>query len=133
LFLTLTSSVNLVTSLFLVLSVLKTSNNLSIGSVFILFSFTSCLLISIWIHSESTNVFSHNFFLFDILIFVYILSFFYLLSLCWGITYQLRDLLCVEVCHTISTLNLWQNTLLCHYLHYLSPLVHSCSLSSTVL
>ena len=37
------SGTNLITSLFLVLSALKTSNDLSIGSVLIYSSFTSCL------------------------------------------------------------------------------------------
>ena len=40
-------SANHVTSLFLVLSILKTLNDLSIGSILIFSSFTSCLLISV--------------------------------------------------------------------------------------
>ena len=63
-------SVYHVTSLFLISSTLKTLNNLSIHSVLILSSFTSCLLISVWMHLESTSACSHKFFLFNVLIFV---------------------------------------------------------------
>ena len=68
------SSVYHVTSLFLVLFVLKTLNNLFIGSVFIFSSFASCLLIPVCVYSESTSTCSHNFFPFTVLIFVYMLS-----------------------------------------------------------
>ena len=104
------SDANQVTFLFLVLFALKTSNNLGIGFILIYSSFTSCLLISIWVHSKSTNTLSCSFFLFDVFIFVYTLSFLSLLSLFYRIKYWFfRELLCTEVCCTMPTLNLWQN------------------------
>ena len=69
------SDTNLVTSLFLVSFILKTLNNLSISFVLIYFSFTNCLLISVWVHSELISVLSYSFFLFDVFMFVCILSF----------------------------------------------------------
>ena len=127
------SSTNIVTSLFLVPSALKTSNNLSIGSVLIYSSFTSYLLILVWVHPKLTSTLNHNFFLFDIWTFVHILSFFSLLSFHCGITYQLRNLLYTEVCHTISTPNLQQNSSLYYYLFHLILLVCFCSLSSVLI
>ena len=76
------SGTNLVTSLFLVLSALNTLNDLFIGFVLILSSFTSCLFILVYVHPESTSALSCNIFLFDILMFVYTLSSLSLLSLC---------------------------------------------------
>jgi len=73
------SGTNLVTSSFLVLSALKTSNYLFISSIFICSSFTSCLSISVWVHPESTSTFNHSSFLFDVLTFVHMLSPFFLL------------------------------------------------------
>ena len=74
------SSINLVTSSFLVLSVLKTSNDLFNSFIFICSFFTSCLSISVWIHPESTSTFNHSFFLFDVLTFVHMLSSLFSLS-----------------------------------------------------
>ena len=99
------SSTNLITFIFLVLSALKTSNDLSIGSVLIHSSFTSYLLISVWVHSELTNVLSYIFFLFDVFTFVHTLSSLSLLFLLCRITYQFKDLLCIEVHCTVLMLN----------------------------
>jgi len=63
-----------VASLFLVLSILKTSNNWSIGFILIFSSFTSCLLILVCIYSEPTSIYSYNFFPFAVLILVCMLS-----------------------------------------------------------
>ena len=100
------SSTNLVTSPFLVLSALKILNNQSISSVLICFFFTSCLSILVWVYSELTNILSCNFFLFDIFIFVHTLSSLSSLSLLYRITYWFfRDLLYTEVHCTIPTLS----------------------------
>ena len=98
-----------VISLFLVLSVLKTLNNLSIGFILILSSFTSCLLIPVWVHSESTSTYSHKFFLFNVLMFIYTFNFLSLLFFWFRITYQFWELLFIEVLYTMPTLNLHQN------------------------
>ena len=128
------NSINLVISLFLVLSVLKTLNDLSISSVLICYSFTSCLSVPVWIHLELTSVLSHNFFLFNFFTFVCTLSSLFLLSLFYGIIYWFfRDLLCIEIYCTIFTLNLWQNPFLCHCFYYLIFLIHFCSLSSVLI
>ena len=117
------SGTNLVTFPLLILSALKTSNDLSIGFIFIHSFFTSCLLILVWVYPESTSIFNHSYFLFDILMFVYTLSSLSLLFCQWGIIYQFRNLLCIEVHHTVPTPNLQQNlSVYCFY--YLSPFVH---------
>ena len=64
------SSIYHVTSSFLVLSTLKTSNDLAIGFVLILSSFTSYLSILVWVHSEFTSIYNCNSFPFYILILV---------------------------------------------------------------
>ena len=74
------SNMNLVTSPFLIMFVLKTLNDLSIGSVLILSSFTSCLSILVYIHPESTSAFSHSSFLLNVLIFVHMFNSLFLLS-----------------------------------------------------
>ena len=51
----------------------KTKNE-EVTRFIILSSFTSCLLILVWIHSKLTSTLSCNFFLFYIFIFVYTLS-----------------------------------------------------------
>ena len=56
----------LVTSPFFVPSVLKTSNEKFISFVWILLSLTSCLLIPMYVHQESTNALTLNFFPFFI-------------------------------------------------------------------
>ena len=100
------NSVNQVTFPFFVPSVLKTLNDLSIGSILIFSSLTSCLLIPVWVHPESTNVYSRSSFLFFILMLVYMFSFLALLFLQFGITYQFWDLLCTKVHCIMSTPNL---------------------------
>jgi len=123
------SSTNPVTFLFLVLSVLKTLNNLSMGSVVILSSFTSCLSISVWIHPESTSVYNYNSFSFLVLMFVYMLNSLALLFYQFGITYQFWELLCTEVHCIVPTPNLQQNSLACHLLLYLFLPIYSNTLS----
>ena len=125
------SSVYCITSLFLVPSTLKTSNDLSIGSVFIFSSFTSCLLIIVCMYPESTSVCSHNFFLFSVLIFVYMLSSLSLSFLQFGITYQFWALDSKVFC-TMPTWDLLQNPSVCHLSHYIS-LLEYCSSSSSIL
>ena len=126
------SGTNLVTSLFLVLFALNTLNDLFIGSVLILSSFISCLFILVYVYPESTSALSYDIFLFDILMFVYTLSFLSLLSLCWEMTYWFRDLLYIEVCYTMSTPNPWQNPSLYCFIYHLFLLVHF-GISSSVL
>ena len=81
------SSATCVTSPFFVLSTLKTSNNLSIGSILIFSFLTSCLLILVWVHLESTNACNYNSFLFFVLILVCMFNSLALLFLWFGITY----------------------------------------------
>ena len=126
------SSTNCVTSPFLVLFVLKISNDLSIGFILIFSSFTSCLSILVWIQPKSISAFSYSSFLLDVLTFVYTFSFLSLSS-CWhGIMYWFWELLYTEICCTMPTLNLWQNPPTCCYLHHLNLPVHFCSLSSVL-
>ena len=80
------SGTNYVISPFLVPSILKTLNDLSIGFVLVLSSFTSYLSISVWVQLEFTSTFNCNSFLFNILIFVYIFNSLSLLSCQFGIT-----------------------------------------------
>ena len=68
------NGMNQVTSPFFVSSVLKTLDNLFIGSVLIFSSFTSCLLIPVWVQLEFTNACSHNFFPVFVLMLVCIFS-----------------------------------------------------------
>jgi len=100
------NGVNQVTSPFFVPSMLKTLNDLSMGSILIFSFLTSCLSIPVWVHPESTNVCSHSSFLFFILMLVYMFSSLALLFLQFGITYQFWDLLCTKVHCIMSTLNL---------------------------
>jgi len=95
---------NCVTSSLLVLFVLKTSNYLSISSISIYSSFTSCLLVLVWVHSNLTNILNHSFFF--------------------------RKLLCIEIHYTMPTLNLRQNSPLCYCLlcfHCLNYIIYFCS------
>ena len=112
------SSTYCVTSPFLVLSALYTSNDLFIGFVLIFSSFTSCLLIPVWVHPESTSACSHSSFLFDVLTFVCIFSSLSLLFLKFGITYWLWALN-TEILCTVPTLDLHQNSLDYYPSHYL--------------
>ena len=100
------SSANCVTSLFFVLSALKTLNNLFIGSVLIFSSLTNCSSILVWVHSESTSAYSYNSFLFFILILVCMFNSLSLLFLWFRITYQFWDLLYREVHCIVLILNL---------------------------
>ena len=54
------SGTNHITFLFLVLSALKTSNTMSTSFILIHSSLSNCLLISIYIHLEFTNIYSYN-------------------------------------------------------------------------
>jgi len=108
------SSANHVTSPFFVLSILKNLNDLSIGSILIFSSLTSCLLIPVWVHPESTNACSHSSFLFFVLMLVYTFSSLALLFLWFGIIYQFWELLCIKVHYIMPTPNLWQNPSFCH-------------------
>jgi len=96
------SSVYYVNSLFLVLLELKTLNDWFIGFILIFSSLTSCLLIPVCVHPESTNVCSCNSFLFYVLTFVYMFSSLFLSFLQFGITYQFWALY-TEVLYTVPT------------------------------
>jgi len=76
LFISTSSGAYHVTSSFLVPSVLKTSNNLSIGSILIFSSFTSCLSIPMCMHPESTSIYNCSFFPFLVLMLVCIFNLF---------------------------------------------------------
>jgi len=81
------SSANHVTSLFLVLSVLKTLNAISAGFILICSFLTNCLLILVYVHPESTNIYSYNSFLVCVFTFVYMFSSLFLLFHQCGIIY----------------------------------------------
>ena len=68
------SGTNHVTSPFLVLFVLKTLNTISADFVWICSFLTSCLLIFMYMHLESTSTCSHNFFFVCVFTFACILS-----------------------------------------------------------
>ena len=106
------SSVYCVTSLFLIPYVL---NNLSISSILIFSSFTSCLLIPVCMHPESTSVCNYIFFLFFVLMLVCMFNFLSLLFYWFGIIYQFWKSLCTEVCYIVPIPNLQQNSLTCHH------------------
>jgi len=55
---------------FLVLSILKTSNIISVGFILMFLFLTSFLLIPMCVHLESTSACNHSFFLFCVLTFV---------------------------------------------------------------
>ena len=119
------NGVNLVTSPFFVLSTLKTSNDLSIGSVLILSSLTNCSLIPVWVHPESTSACSCDSFLFFVLMLVCMFNSLSLLFLWFGIIYQFWDLLCTKVCCIVPTPNLQQNPLIFHLLSLLLDFSYS--------
>ena len=123
------SGANHITSPFLVPFTLNISNDISIGSVLICSSFTNCLLISVYVHPESTSTCNYNFFLFFVLIFVCMFNFLSLLFLKFGITYQFWGSLCTEVHCIIPTPNLQQNSLVCYWFLYLYFLEYFYSLS----
>ena len=112
------SDVNHVTSPFFVPSALKTSNNLSIGSILIFSSLTSCLSILVQVHPESTNAYNCSSILFFVLMLVCTFSSLALLFHQFGITYQFWELLCIKVCCIALIPNFQQNPSSCHH-HYL--------------
>ena len=116
------SGTNHITSLFFIPSVLKTSNDLSIGSVLIFSSLTSCLLILVWVHPESTNVYNHISFSFFVLMLVCIFSSLALLFLWFGITYWFWKLLYTKICCIVPTPNFRQNSSSCYPLPCLTRL-----------
>ena len=116
LLISISSGANLITSLFFIPSALKTLNDLSIGSILILSSLTSCLSISVWVHLESTNTYNHNFFLFFVLISVYMFNSLFLLFCWFRIIYQFWKLLYTKVHCIMPTQNLQQNSS-CYHSH----------------
>ena len=123
------SSANYVTSLFFVLFAFKTSNSTFAGFVLIYSSLTSCLSISVCVHSESINTYNYNSFLFYILIFACTFGFLSLLFYWLEIMYWLWTLVIKILC-TMPTWNL-QNPLNCLFSCHL-VLVY-CSSSSSIL
>jgi len=79
----------LVTSPFLVPSALKTSNEKFIGFIGILYFLTSCLLIPIYMHPESTSVFTLRFLLFFVFTFACTFNSLSILLRQFGIIYLL--------------------------------------------
>jgi len=109
----------LVTSLFFVPSMLKTSNEKFIGFVCILLFLTSYLSISIYVHSESTNVLTLRFFVFT---FTYTFNSLLTLLHWFGITYLFWEFT-GEISHTVPIRDLLQNFVSCPSLHRLYPLI----------
>ena len=111
----------LVTSLFFVPSVLKTSNEKLISLVCILFSLTSCLSIPVWVYLESTSALTLRFFLFLVLTFTHTFNSFSILLLQFRIIY-LNWEFTGEISCTVLTWDYLQNSvslspflcLLCH-------------------
>jgi len=132
LFISTSSSAYCITSPFLVPLVLKTSNDWFIGSVLIFSSLTSFLSILVYMHLKSTNSYSHNSFLFCILIFACMFSSFFLLFLWFGIIYWFW-VLDTEVLYTVSIQDLLQNPPICHLSCHLSLLEYCDSSSSTLI
>ena len=111
----------LVISLFFVLFVLKTSNEKFIGFIHILFSLTSCSLISMCMHLESTNALTLRFLLFFIFMFAYTFNSLSTLLYQFGTTYLFWEFT-GEISCTVPTWDLLQNyvsLLSCYYLHHL--------------
>ena len=109
----------LVTSLFLVLSILNTSKKKSAGFVCILLSLTSYLSIPVWVHLESTSASTCSSFPFFVLSFAHIFSSLSLLFHQWEIIYQFWALF-TEIPYTVPTQDLLQNSSFCLLLLYLS-------------
>ena len=109
----------LVTSLFFILSVLKTSNKKFIGFVWILLSLISCSSIPVCIHLESTNALTLSFFPFFVFTsactfssrFPLLLLQFRIIYLFWDFTW--------EISCTMPTRDLHQNPLCSSCLLYL--------------
>ena len=125
------SSTYHITSSFLVLSILKTLNDLAIGFVLILSSFTSCLSILVWVHSEFTSICNCNSFPFYVLILVCTFSSLSLSFFWFGIIYWFWTL-DIEVSCTMPTLELYQNSSDYYLSHYLF-LPRCCGSSSSIL
>ena len=119
----------LVTSLFFILSVLKTLNKKFISLVCIYFSLTNCLLIPIYMHSEFTSALILRFFLFFVFTFACMFNSLSILLHQFGITYLFWEFT-EEISCTIPTWDLLQNPIssfLFYHLHY-----HSIPLESFI-
>ena len=112
----------LVISPFFIPSVLKTSNKKFIGFIWILLSLTSCSLIPVCVHPESTNALTLSFFLFFVFmsactfnsLFPLLLQQFGIMYLFWKFTW--------EISCTMPTRDLHQNPALLSCLsHHLIP------------
>ena len=123
----------LVTSLFFILSVLKTSNEKFIEFVWILLSLTNCLLISVCVHLESTRALTFNFFPFFVFISAYMFNSCFLLLFWWfRIIYLFWDFTW-EISCTMPTWDLHQNPSHSSHLHCLilpGPVVFSLTVFS---
>ena len=112
----------LVTSLFFILSVLKTLNEKFIGLVCIHFSLINCLSIPICVHLESTSALTLRFLPFFIFMFAHTFNFLSILLCQFGITYLFWEFT-GEISHTMPTWDLLQNPIsLCCLFHLLIPL-----------
>ena len=112
----------LVTSLFFIPSMLKTSNEKLIGLIWILLSLTNCLSVPMCVYPESTNALTLRFFPFFVLTFVYIFNSFSALLCQLGIIYLSWEF--TEISCTVPTRDLYQNPSSCHFLcclHHLIP------------
>ena len=110
----------LVTSLFFILSTLKTSKEKFIGFVWILLSLTSCSLISVYVHLESTSTLTFRFLLFFVFTFAHMFNFLSTLLYQFRITYLFWEFM-REISCTMPTQDLLQNPVSFfshHYLHY---------------
>ena len=114
----------LVTSLFFIPSVLKNLNEKFISFIYILLSFTSCLLIPVFVHLESTSTFTLRFLLFFVFMFACTFNSPLISLHQFRITYLFWEFT-REISHTILTQNLLPNPAFCPSLcclHYLIPL-----------
>ena len=109
----------LITSLFFILSALKTSNKKFISLVCIYFSLTNCSLIPICVYLESTSALTLRFLLFFVFTFAHMFNFLSILLHWFGITYLFWEFT-KEISCTMPTQDLLQNSVLsCHFLHCL--------------
>ena len=113
----------LVTSLFFVLSALKTSNEKLIGLICILFSLTSCSLIPVCVHPKLTSALILRLFSFFVSTSAYTFSSFSVLLCLLGIIYFFWEST-VEISCTMPTWDHLQNPAsFCYSFHYLILLV----------
>ena len=117
----------LVISPFFILLALKTSNEKFIGLICILFSLTSCSLISVCVHPESTSIFTLRFLPFFVFTFACTFNSLSMLLCQFGIIYLFWEVT-GEISHTMPTQDHLQNSASCHYsfhhhLYYLILLV----------